>query len=492
MKLNYLAGAAASVLLLASPAMAERAPSEHIRCDGNPDNVTAGETAARLVGAVTLLGLFAPAHETPDASQRLAGEPGIAICNAALDGESNDVRRAELILAGAIHQIEAGHYDAAITEARRVETDRPVLAQSTPFRLSLRLAAMEIEAMALLGAGREEEARAKAMEMAAAAPYDLIAQARAQRFVNLRASFGPAEQRYYENLVRLFPLAVLTRATERQMVGDFAAAAADHDLWLRFADTVVDEPLMSSLAQAALAHALAGHVERAEELAVQAREALQAQPNVTAAAGTSEVLDLYQIWKTAQDGRVADARLLFASRTVWRVPNAASVSEVARILQQGAEPSQLIGALAGDPRRHVTELLDRRRRELAEGKDRFGAMRGYFGQSDFDRFAANVWRDGRSRYFARNDRDPAKARTISVARDGYGTPAGYALLLHAARVAQQEGKRSFMLMPLQTALASGAVRFGNPGDATMIEPMSFDTAQVIADLSGLIPRPVRR
>ena len=492
MKLKYLAGAAVAALVFHAPATAERAPSDHVRCDGNPDNVGAGETAARVIGAITLIGLFAPAPETPDASQRLEGEAGIAVCNAALDGESNDVRRAQLILAGAIHQIEAGHHDAAIREARRVGTDRPNLVGTTPFRLSLRLAAMEIEAIALFGAGRVDEARAKALEMAAAAPYDIIAQARALRFVMLKPEIGEAEERFYANLVRLYPVAIVTRAAERQLAGDFRRAAEDHDTWLRFVATIGDAVPMSALAQAALTHALAGNVERAGVLAERARSALQSDPDAQTAAATSEVLDLYQIWDNARQGRIADARVLFANRAAWRAPSAAAVAEIARILQQGADPAQLTGALAGDPRRFVTELLERRRSEADDAKNRFAAVRGYYGASRFERFGANVWRDGRSRYFAREDNSQLRARTINVTRDGVGTPAGYAMLLHAAIVAQREGKRSFTLLPLRPAASYGAVRFGNPGEESMIEAMSFDTEQVIADLRGVIPRPAAR
>lgn len=492
MKLNILAGAALAAALVSAPASAQRQPSAHVRCDGNPDNVTAGETAARLLGAVTLLGIFAPPPEQANASARLAGAEGVAICTQALSSESNDVRRAQLILATAVHQIEAGQYDQAIAEARRVATDRPALAASAPFQRSISLGAMEVEALALVGAGRIDEARAKAFEMAAAAPYDIVTQLRAARFVRLVPAYGPAEQRFYDNQVRVFPATLLDRAFARQMAGDWAGGAADYDLWLQVERSVVDRTGMISQAQAAIAHAVAGNEARAEELAAAARTAMQAEPTSASAPAAAEILDLYQIWKNAREGRAADARLLFGSRTSWLRPNAPVVAEVARLLQQGAEPSQLIGSLAGDPGRFRTELLDRRKRELTESKDRFQAIRPFYAQAAYDRFAANVWRSGRSRYFVREDNVRMKARMISVARDGFGLPANYALLLHAALIAQADGKSSFMLLPLQTNTASGWVRFGNAGDETLFAPMAFDTARVIADLGPVIPRPPRR
>jgi hypothetical protein len=492
MKLNVLAGTAlAAVLLAPAPASAERVPSQHVRCDGNPDNVTAGETAARLVGAVTLLGLFAPSPETPDASQRLAGTEGVAVCTAVLAGESNDVRRAQLILATAIHHIEAGNFEPAIAEARRALTDRPALAGTAPFRRSLALAAMEIEAMALLGLGRTAEARAKAFEMAAAAPYDLVTQLRAARFARVGGSYGEAEQRFFDNAVRQFPLILVDRAVARAVAGDFRGAAEDYELWSALTATVSERPDMASLGYRALYLGLAGDVERAEALAREARTAMEANPNATAAGGTGEVLDLYRIWRTARDGRAAEARLLFASRTSWQRAPSAAVSEVARILSEGAAPAERAGLLAGDPARFRTELLDRRRREIADDKDRFNAVRPFASQASYDRFARNVWHDGRSRYFLREDNAQVKARFISVARDGHGAPAGYALLLHSALTARAEGKTHFMLMPVRNQIQATMVRFGNAGDPGMVGPLTFEAARVVADLGPFIPRPAR-
>src|SRR4051812_14275373 len=360
MKLNALAGATLAAMLIHAPALAQRAPSAHIRCDGLPDNVTAGETAARLIGAVTLLGIFAPAHEAPNSSLRLAGAEGIAICNEALSRESNDTRRAQLILATAIHNIEAGHYDAAIAAARLADSDRPAFAATAPYRYSLHLSAIEIEALALLGAGRTDAAIARAVEMAEAAPYDVVTQLRAQRFVRLTARFGPTEERFYANLVRIFPAAVLDRAFARQMAGDFHGAAEDQDLWMRLERSMVGKVDMASLAQAAIARALAGEAARAEELAGQAREALQAEPGSAVAQSATELLDLYQIWKHAHDGRTADARLLFASRAAWlRVPVPA-VAEMARLLRAGVAPAELTRGPPPGPGAHRAQALGRR------------------------------------------------------------------------------------------------------------------------------------
>jgi hypothetical protein len=488
MKRLVTAGVALAALCIHVPVEATRPPSAYVRCDGLPDNVTAGETAARLLGAVTLLGLFAPAHEAPDASQRLAGAEGLAACNEALASESNDIRRVQLIQAIAIHHIEAGHYDEAIAAARQSESDRPAFTATSPFRLSMHLSALEIEALALAAGDHVDEAVTKALEMAAAAPYDLNNQLRALRYVHLAARFGPAEQRFYENLVRLYPAAVVDRAVARAMAGDFQGAAEDYRLWLDVERSTIGKPEMVGLANAALIHALAGDAARAEELAGQAREALHEGETTAYAPVASEILDLYQIWKTAHEGRTADARLLFVNRASWLRPSAAAVAEVARQLRQGL-PADVTGPLAADPAHYRTELLARRLSEVKDVKTVFRVRRGFYSQSSYDHFGGNVWRAGQSRYLANADNDRLHARMVNVARDGYGTPANYALLLHSALAAQAQGKQAFMFLPGQTSNTAAFVRFGNPGDENLIAPLSLDAARVIADLGPVIPRP---
>jgi hypothetical protein len=100
----------AVLLALTSPAIAQTAKTEvtnnqkegslYLQCDGNPNNMSAGETIARLIGAFTLLGVLAPSPESPDASKRKFGTAGIAACSELLDGpktEKNLGRRLPLV-----------------------------------------------------------------------------------------------------------------------------------------------------------------------------------------------------------------------------------------------------------------------------------------------------------------------------------------------------------------------------------------------------------
>lgn len=492
MKLNMLSCAALVGALAASPAAAQRTPSAHLRCDGLPDNISPGEVAARLVGAMTLIGLFAPPLEGADFSQRLNGAEGVATCDQALAGESNEVRRAQLLLARAIHYLEAGQFEQAIAQARAVDADRPALSASLPYRLSLRLSALEIEAIALVAMDRIPEARTKALEMAAAAPYDVVTLQRAARYVRLSSDYGPAEQRFFETGMRLYPQLILDRATARQMRGDFRGSSEDFEQWFAIQTTLGQDRQPPLIAFAALTRALAGDVEQAEAHVAEARRMIADDPQSAMSGLTSELLDLYRLWRMSHDGNVSNARLLFANRTTWSRFPAAIVSELARRLREGAPAAELTGELAGDPERFRAEDLQHRRSQIPSGKESFAAMQPFSPQAQFDRFANNVWRVDRSRYLQRQGAANGEGQNLSVERDGDGIPAGYAVLLHAALSAQAQGYSHFMLMPGRTHIVDGVVRFGNEGDERLVRQLSFDAAQVVRDISPIIARPVRR
>ena len=107
MKRMLLSASALSLLFVpvtSATAQTEKPGSAYVQCDGEPNNVTGEETAARLIGAVTLLGLFAPPPEAADASKRKFGSDGVVACSSLLSGkEGNPARRLGLILGRAIH-----------------------------------------------------------------------------------------------------------------------------------------------------------------------------------------------------------------------------------------------------------------------------------------------------------------------------------------------------------------------------------------------------
>ncbi|MEA3035957.1 MAG: hypothetical protein QOH04_1722, partial [Sphingomonadales bacterium] len=457
-------------------------------------------TAARLIAITAVVGLFLPQHEQADPSKRLSGAEGIAACNDVLGRESNPTRRVQLILARAIHHIEAGEYDAAIADARLAETDQPALAATPAFKLSFHLSVLEVQAMALVAMGKTQEAAMLGVEMGEAAPYDLVNMLRAAPLVDLSADYGPREARFYDALVRIYPTELAKRAAARERGGDFRGSAEDFEAWTALVATVLDDPEAFGPAHAAIGRALAGDAEQAEAHAKAAQAALQAMIASGKSDGTadiSELLDFYRVWSLAKAGKLGEARLLFASRAAWTKPSPAAVGTLARLLQQGAKPEELSGLLAGDPARFKAEQLAARVRALTDvaksdnGAKRYQAIRAPISSGQFTAFSDNVWHDGASKYLAKQDEPKLKARLIDVLRNGDGIPAEYAIILHSALVAKAQGKKTFMLMPLQKYIYRTYVRIGDPGEAGVIGPLSYDADRVVADLSPIIPPPAK-
>ncbi|HEX6376032.1 MAG TPA: hypothetical protein VFZ91_09965 [Allosphingosinicella sp.] len=480
-----------------APAKPGKEGSVHVRCDGNPDNVSTAETAARLIAITAVVGLLLPGPEQADISKRLKGADGVAACTQALDGESNATRRIQLILARSVHQIEAGNFAAAIADAELAERDQPDLAATGSFKLSYHLSAMELQALALLGSGKPQEAADKAMAMGLAAPYDFVNMTRAALYAQMTDRWGPAEERFYEQLVRIYPDALTLRIAARQLGGDYRGAAEDAETFQALARALSDKPAAYPSAQAALAVALAGDMAKAEIHAKAAREAIEAQ----AAAGerdktvaAAELLDLYRVLELARTGQAGNARLLFSGRSAWVKASAGAVAEVARILREGARPEELTGLLATEPAKFRSDAVAAAGKRLSEGEHlprlRYAAIRAPIPQSAFGAYSGNVWRSGKSKYFIPTKViPPEKGRLVNVARDGAGIPAGYALLLHTALTARAEGKKSFMMLPGRRQVAWHFVRIGDPSGAALVPAVSYDAERVIRDLSPLIPPP---
>lgn len=484
----------------AAPAGPGKEGSVHVRCDGNPDNVSAAETAARVIAITAVVGLLLPGPERADVSKRLKGSEGVAACTQALAGESNALRRVQLILARAVHHIEAGNFDAAMADAELSGRDQPELAATAGFRLGYRLSAMELQALALLGAGRSQEAADKGMEMGLAAPYDLTNMIRAGLYAQLSSRWGSAEERFYARFVKIFPDALSLQIAARQLGGDYRGAAEDSETFQALVKALSDKPSSYPAAQAALSHALAGDMTEAAIHAKAAREAIAAQTaagEIERTVAAAEALDLYHMLDLARSGEVAKARLLFAGRSAWAKASPGAVAEVARILREGAKPEELTGLLASDPAKFRSDALAAAAKPFGEGDSltrfRYGAIRSPLPQSAFSAYSGNVWRSGKSKYFTLSKAlPPEKGRLISVARDGAGTPAGYALLLHAALTARAEGKQSFMMLPGRKQIPWHFVRIGDGAAAKVVPAVSFDAEQVIRDLTPLIPPPAKR
>lgn len=518
MSIYSLAAAASALALLsaaplrAAPAKApaavadKKAGSTYLRCDGEPNNVTGGETAARLLGAVTLLGLFAPAPEAADGSKRKFGAEGVAACTALLEGdkkEGNPKRRLGLLIARAIHRIEAKDYAASIADAglARAEAEAAGLMADPYFTRTRGRAFDLIESAALLRMGKPADAREAALRGLANVQYSLIGLVSTPDYSELVRTPSEADDRHKEWLARLYPGSANDRADRLELLGRFAEAARVRDALVDY--DVVNSPEVNSsvlMAKAAVAHALAGNGVVAKERASAARanadkRKADGKPEEDLAEYV-ELADLHAIVDSAGAGDAKGARRLFAARSQWVGASLGSVMEVNRRLRVGASADELIGGLAKDSDALWKDRSDAKLAErLAKDDDNktlFDLAPGAMPGSAFEAMSKQVWRTDKSKMLLKPSeraKTTSKMETLflfgvspAVAVDAYA--------LHAALLARSRGHAGFVMTPILADTYSGAaIRTGSRGEPGLPEDLFLDAGDVIAKLSPIIPDP---
>jgi len=510
---SLLLGAAALSLTVvpltaaSAQSAAEKPGSAYVQCDGQPDNVTDGETAARLLGAVTLLGIFAPPHESADSSKRKFALDGVAACNSLLSGEKqegNPRRRLGLILGRALHQIEAKDYQKAVDDVAlaRHEAEAAGFMADPYFARSRGRAFDLIQSAALIRMGRAEEARAVSLKHAAIGEYSFVPLLSMPTYSDFLDKQSPEEERVTAWRARLIPTMAGSRADRFDLAGRFADSARLRDALVEFDAEHTPEAVSSLLiARAAVAHALAGNFTLGAERAKAARanvdkRRLEGEPE----AGASEVvelLDLYAIIDTAHAGDPTTARRLFSARSQWLGASLGSVIEVNRRLREGAAPDELIGGLAKTPETLWKDHVDSTRAELlAKDKDNktlFGLAPAERSAKLYTAVAKNVWRTDKSKIIIPTKYEKTKSKlelmllTLTdpvVAMDAY--------VLHAALIAKSRGQQGFVFSPvISSRIIAASFRTGNRGDKGFPADLFIDADDVITKLSPLIPQPVR-
>ena len=487
---------------------AEKPGSAHVQCDGQPNNVTTGETAARLIGAVTLLGLFAPGPEAPDASKRKFGAAGVAACTSLIEGEAregNDSRRLGLILGRAIHQIEAKDYQAAIADvalARR-EAEAAGLTANPYFMRSRGRAFDLVESAALLRMGRAAEARAVSLRNAGELQYSPFALLGTPTFAGMIPTPSEEEDRLLQWQSRLVPFAATQRADRLDLAGRFADSARVRDAFVEF-DAEHSPEINSSvaIARAAVAHALAGDAAAAAERAKAARaNAEKRKSEGKPEADTAEfveLMDLYQILETARGGDAKAARRLFAARSQWVAASLGSVMEVNRRLRQGAAPDELIGGLARDGDKLWSEHAETNRAALlakdSDNKTLFALTPGLRPASAYEALSKNVWRTDKSKMVLKpKAANPAKSKMELMFLPLVDpTTAMEAYVMHAALLARSRGHEGFVFMPIiADNIVAASFRTGDRGQKGFPEDLFIPAADVIAKLAAVIPDPTK-
>jgi hypothetical protein len=490
-----------------APTDFQKAGSLYLQCDGNPNNMSAGESIARLIALSAVIGLLAPPPETPDASKRKFGVAGVAACDGILSGEKaegNPVRRIPLTLARALHRIEANDYVGAIADvtAARNEARAAGLAGNPYFNRSTGLSFDLIEGQALLRMGKVEEAREVNAHGAQNAPfsyYPLLVGRNMNAYSS--APITPQEEARLRNLAKLSPAMTFDLAAlldEAGRFGDGAEAIRSLDDFQATAYHDDNSDGVSLLLGTGLAnsYALANDWANAELFDARNQKLISRLRTVGKEfkdeALIVERVDFFSIVKLARDGKLTEARRSFAARSRWTAPTFGQVVEMSRRLRSGAKPEELFGFLADTPE----TLIERRRKEslarlLERDKDNkslFKYILPYASVSGYERLSGRVWNTGNNRIIAKEKRPKSDVYMLSVF-DGDTLTQPEILLLHAALQAKARGVSGlvFRLIPDDPRIAF--VYFTNRGAPGISDKQYLDADTVIADLRKVIPSP---
>jgi hypothetical protein len=508
---QYLLGAAALGLFSSQALAAQAVPpapkpagSAYLQCDGQPNNMTDGELAARLIGAVTLLGLFAKPPESPDASKRLFGAAGVAACTSLLEGdrkEGNVNRRIGLMLGRALHHVEAKNYDSALADvatARR-EAEAAGLFQNIHWARSRGRSFDQVEAAILFRQGKPAEAQAVSLRSAGEQAHSLFGLISLDTYSDFLPKVSDAEDRTAMAVGRLLWVAGGTRADRLEQAGRFAEAASARDALVDFDAVHSPEVNISTLlAASALSHALAGNWDRASERAKAARANSESRKAAgkpeSDAAELVELLDLYGIVETTHKGDLKTARRLFSARSEWVAPSFGASAEVNRRLRQGAAADELIGGLAKTPEQLWAERVEAKKAALlakdSDNKTLFGHLSAAKTAGSYHSLSKNVWNVEKSRIILKRKPTDKSQFDLMLLFSADPDIAFEAYLLHAALASKARGAEGFVFQPIITdRIFAASFRPGKKGDKGFAPELFIEADQVIAALRPLFPDP---
>ncbi len=507
-KILLCLGAASMAVQPAYAEKKDKGPSRYLQCDGQPNNTTAGETAARLLGAITLLALFAPSPEAADPDARKFGEEGVAVCSTLLEGEEdiegNPVRRLELLLARAVHHIEAKNYDAAIADVALAEREAQEkgFMDDPYFARSFARSFPQIKATALIRLGRYGEAQALIDQSFVQASYSVLPVLTTSQRTMFQRQPTESEALILDRKARIAPPLLAFKAKRLEELGQFAEASAAresavmlNEIWNpEYADT-------DDFAQAAISFALAGNWEKATQYHDMATanlaERKAAGKNEDDQGKIIELLDLFEILSNYNKGEVQIARRNFAARSQWVAPSFGAVMATNQLLRADAEADDLWGGLEKTPEQLWQERMDKGLTEMvakdADNKTLFYNIEGIYKASDFESLSKRVWRVEKSKIMQKEKINDGK----EFGFDGYllslyegSIDAKYdAYLLHSALLARHKGYKEFFFAPLLTGRGYGMVHFVEPENSERYSEFSLNAEEVISELSQIIPPP---
>ncbi|UVO55288.1 hypothetical protein [Sphingomonas sp. SUN039] len=488
----------AAVCALAIASTPARAASDYVQCDGQAKGMDFAEGLARFTVILGSLGLFG-SPEQDNAAERRFGQEGVDACTRAVDdgrGKGNDLRRSRLLLARAIHHVEAKNLDAALADVRQFPAIGGEKAADPLFLRSFALSALELEAAVLLRQGKTAEAEAVALKMAAASPYDLANLVRVTGYLDKSLPVSAAKRAYFANVIRLMPELRLSWADALRWQGDYGAAGDEAGAVVAM---LADKDASAQLiAGQALDLYMAGRAGEADALAARARSDndTRAASETTDAAKavitrTDDLLAFARIVVAMKAGQTAEARRMFAARERWLSVPVPTVADVAARLRVGAAPAELTGALARDPAALRSEALSgelTRRTNEAALKAMYRTIRPYLSPGNYSALSKNVNETAKSKYMpVKQDTLPGETVTVT---GGIGVAGGEAVLLHSALIARARGKTAFAIVPFRSSLSTARVLFENPGTSKLPSSAYFAADAVVAALGPrFVPPP---
>jgi hypothetical protein len=487
----FISACLAASAMVTTPALAA---SDYVKCDGQSKGMGVAEGLARLTVIIGTLGL-AGSPEQDNVTERRFGEEGIAACTRALSdgrGKTDDRRRSRLILARAIHSLEAKKHDAALADARSFPAIAGEKATDPLFLRSFGLSAMEVEARSLAQAGKWSEAEDAALRMAEASDYDVSNLSRAASLIADTSPVTDRKRALYDKLIRMNPVWRVNYANMLQWNGLFAeAAAVRKPLPDLFYDDLMHPRV---LAETAAVQFLSGDNQGAEANLAEARKKTEEQAGKIAGksgdivtrmqsdiAIADEHIAFCGIVRAAQSGQIEKARQLFNSRERWLAPNHSVMAYVTAQLQKGMD-SNIAGPLSRSPasyREAAIKAFQDRVNETTHDKSVYYLIRPYLSTGDYSRVAKQV-RESPSKFMPVKQ-DNFKGETVSIT-GSYGVAGSEALLLHAAWVAKSRGKSGFALLLPRSVGNSARVLFGSPEDFNLPASAFFNADKVDADL----------
>lgn len=498
MRIAFPAAAACALALGTLAASPASAASDYLRCDGQTKGMGIAEGLARLTLVIGTMGLLG-APESDNVAERRFGKEGVEACTQALadgKGKNDPRRRARLVLARAIHHVEAKDLEAALKDVRSFPAIGGEKADDPGFLRSLALSALDIEAAILVRMGKPAEAEAVALRMAAQSPYDLQNLIRANRYITPQTGMTEAKRDFYRNFIRLSPEARLEQVEALEWAGDFAGAADASEGLIALIQGVGPVPLLN--ARAAVQNILAGRVDRAEPFIAAARRqndeaaarvagsSLGSQESVSR---TDELLDFARIVRLAAEGRIAEARTQFGARSRWLAPSVPAVAHLTAKLRAGADPASLAGALQRDPETLKADAIAAQEKALTDDKATkalYGAIRPFLDDGDYSGLAKNMRVLDKSKFLQKKS-DDRPGETLTMV-GGNGVPAGEGFLLHAALLAKSRGKSGFAILPVRFSTMTGRVLIQEP-DGKLPADAFIKADEVIQALGPRFPKP---